>query len=165
LTLVLSPEQRSVTWGSCWIRFWKDLAIFGRVLTRQELLDSESEGIDKITDPAERDQALSEAAYTIASLNQAEEDGYVYGWCHSTIEAGEPGSTHRANLWPISDALFEHAAQNGWDPDRFRPIFRLEVAQAYEDYRTWSHRVAVAVRDAQRGIREAREDTSEGETP
>lgn len=164
---VLSPEQRSVTWGSCWIRFWEDLAIFGRVSTIEAVIAEESGDVPELTgDPerdAERQEAIDEAAQIVSLVVQSEQDGYVYGWCHSKIESGEIGSTHRGNLWPIDEALFAHAKQHDWDPDKFRPIFRLEVVNAYKHYQEWARSLSEELLDAGDAVRKAAEDHSGGD--
>lgn len=148
---LLSDEQKSIKWGSCWVRFWNGVTIFSRVMTVEELLAEEARGIGDIEDPAEHQAAVDEVAYTVATIGEAYENGYRYGWCHSTIEPGEPGSTHLANVWPISDACFAHAAENEWDLAKMRPIFQLEVENAYQGYASWARGVAVEARKARRG--------------
>lgn len=145
LTEVLTEEQQGVTWGSCWARFWKDLVVFGRVETQEELRASEMHGIADISDPDEREMALAEVEAILRVTIRNEADGFLYGWCHSAIEPGELGTTHRASMWPISEALYRHAEEHGWDPDTFRPIYRLELAQAYARYRLWATDVASTV--------------------
>lgn len=98
----LHDKQRSLTWGSHWVRFIHQMqpamfAIFGRVWTREEVAASE--------DPEVVEQ-------TAANLGR----GYMFGTAYSTIEPdGELGDTHRYNAWPISEALFEAAREARWD--------------------------------------------------
>jgi hypothetical protein len=104
----LAQEQKDLTWGSYFVNFQPqiDLVIFGRVFTEDEVAEDETK--------AGSDEA--ELAYTLTSLRENHEHGYLYGRCYSTIEpSGELGDTHRASAWPISKELFDAAQAVGWD--------------------------------------------------
>lgn len=124
------PKQRAVTWGDCWIRFLVqyDIIIFGKALDA----DYYQQMIDKAVD--EEDKA--EWEFERKQVTDAWERGYVYGWAWSIIEpAGEPGSTHMVNLWPIPEALFEKAKAVGWIAHDLDDDTKEEINGIYQEYR------------------------------
>jgi hypothetical protein len=143
--LVLAPEQQAVTYGSHWCRFF-DIAnrvvIFGKVLTQEEQRETET----ALADDSEADEAETEEI--LDTLAQSHERGYMYGRCYSTIEPdGEWGSTHRANLWPIPQHVYEAARDVRWDIDQLPPEQRTALEAAYQVYRT--HLSGLGVRPVQ----------------
>lgn len=65
-----------------------------------------------------------EADSTDAMLRAAGERGYLFGQCFSVVEAdGEWGSTHKAEVWPITQAQFEEAREFQWNPQAIADAF------------------------------------------
>jgi hypothetical protein len=140
---VLTDEQKGVTWGSHWVRFYfpgpTDLmVIFGYCLTRDEARESEFRD-------ARNNQDRLEAEQTTAGIIANHERGYLFGWAYSIMEpAGEPGDTHRAHVWPIDAETFEAAKAVGWevfDPD-LDVRFKARIERAYQEYREFAVRTA-----------------------
>lgn len=94
------PEQRSLTWGSYFLRAMPELGyyIFGRVFTVEEI-------------------AADEEPIVVTGKQRSHERGYRYGIYHSVVEPdGEIGDTHMALLWPITEEDFNKAKEAGWQP-------------------------------------------------
>lgn len=92
------PAQRAITYGDYWCypNSMYDVVIFGRVWTEGEAY--EGEDLD-----------------TIRTLKNSHERGYRFGIAYSVIEPdGEIGSTHIANMIPISKELFDEAKRLEW---------------------------------------------------
>lgn len=134
----LHPKQAAITWGDRWVRFYdlaERLIIFGYVDTEAEVEESESRGIDQITDPSERLMARSEVAQAMTVIRESHERGLMWGWAYSK-HFHDLGSTHRFDMWPISEALFEAAKEVQWDVDALTdPVHRNELEQAWQEYR------------------------------
>lgn len=131
----LSAEQRTVTFGSYWARFYDvraRIVIFGYVDSLAAMEESERRlGADD-----------AEATYIRAETERRHHDGFMYGMCYSTIDpTGEWGFTHRSELWPISEELFEKYRAVGWDVDHPDLPWetKVELAVAYTDYATHVH--------------------------
>jgi len=140
----LHPAQQAITWGDYWVRFYdvaNRLIIFGYGYTYDEFVAAESEGMDAITDPEERMEREEELRYSIASVRDSHERGYMFGWAWSKGER-DLGSTHRFNMWPISKELFEAAKAVDWDVDRLPRGGELE--RAYQAYRRHVMNVAAS---------------------
>ena len=133
----LTDEQRGVTYGSYWARFYdirNRLVIFGHVDTLDEMESSER-------DLGARDD---EAEYIRADTARRHENGYMYGMCYSTVTPeGELGFTHRADIWPIDQAMFEQYREVAWqvDDDRLAWETKIALAQAYTEYATHTNAV------------------------
>lgn len=129
----LAPEQEAVVYGDYWVRFLPDrLVIFGYVMPRDEFLASER----ALADPADAAYAEMEMAGITDHHDQSYARGYRFGWCYSTVEpTGEPGSTHIANVWPISQDTYEQAKAVGWQIDLLPPDGKMELEAAYQGYR------------------------------
>lgn len=142
----LADKQRSLTYGSDFIRFYdiqNRIIIFGHVYTEDEMFALEGgNDIEKIPDPRERQLAVDEIAYILDRMRDANRNGYLYGWCSSIIEPGEPGNTHRSACWPITRDLYDAAKAVNWNVDRLDPEERAEVEAVYQAFR--SHYVTVA---------------------
>jgi hypothetical protein len=104
----LAPEQRSLSWGSTWVRFYAPyrLVIFGRVHEMEDVLSAERRlGAD-----------AGEIEWQRNRLIANHERGYLMGTAWSSIEPrGEDGDTHRANAWPCSPEMIEEARAVQWD--------------------------------------------------
>jgi hypothetical protein len=126
----LAPEQVAVTYGDCWVRFYDIAArtlIFGRITT----LDYWDEKI--ATAKGEDRQEWMDEKVSVA---ESHERGYMYGKAYSVIEPdGEWGSTHRANLWPIPEWLFEQARAAGWRMDDLDEQGKDGLSQVWLAYR------------------------------
>jgi hypothetical protein len=132
---ILTDEQKSLTWGSDWVRFWDAgagdlLVIFGHCHTLAEF-----EPIEK----AAGCTAKEWDEYTVPRLIDALDNGYMYGMAYSIIEpTGEPGDTHRAHCWPISRELFDAAQQAEWDINNLSLEHKIELNVAYGNYRAFA---------------------------
>lgn len=128
----LAEAQRQVTWGSHWVRFYDipgRILIFGKVDTLAEVRRGEESTVQPGEDPAE---VKAEIEYSLRSLAERHENGYLYGQAYSIITPdGEYGDTHRANLWPIPAATFEAARSAGWQMDALDINARHAIAAAY----------------------------------
>jgi len=140
----LHPKQAAITWGDYWVRFY-DVAdrmiIFGRVETEAEVEKSESEGIDEMTDIHERAVARDEVMETMRTIRDSHERGLMWGWAYSKYDH-DLGSTHRFDMWPITEGLYNAAREAQWDVDAIiDPVHRAELEQAWQEYR--QHALAV----------------------
>lgn len=126
----LAVEQKALTYGDHWVRFYDvgaRILDFGRVATEAEISTLEMEAG---TDP-------DEIATELARVQARQDAGYLYGKAHSILNVeGEWGSTHRANVWPIEERLFTAAQTVDWKIDQLSPDGRLMLEIAYACYRT-----------------------------
>jgi hypothetical protein len=124
----LAAAQKAVTYGDYWVRFYKEFTIFGRVMPLDEYMASEV----SLGAPPE------EAEYTAAHVQRAHDEGMMWGMAYSVLEPeGELGNTHRANLWPIEERVFNAARDAEWDPERFPEwvlILLQEAARAWRSH-------------------------------
>lgn len=146
----LHDKQRAVTYGSCWVRFYdipNRVLVFGKVMTPEVFAAEESVAAansDHPMSPAELDHAL-------LRLRERAERGYLYGRCYSVIEpGGEFGDTHQANLWPISEDLYNAAQDAGWRMDDLVIDAKLELSLAFAQWREHQRHLA-ATRTANGG--------------
>jgi hypothetical protein len=94
----LHPAQRAITWGDYWARPVPEYGMveFGRVYTQAEAF-------------------LGEDKESVAATVDSHERGYRYGMAYSKLgPEGELGSTHVANMVPITKEMFEHARKLAW---------------------------------------------------
>jgi len=110
----LTPEQLSITFGGYAIRFVPHgdltLAIFGHVFTNEEMVSKE----------VESGASSDELIVILSKFHQLYADGYRYGeWFSVICPEGEVGDAHVTTLWPITEADFEHAKNNRWDPPKY----------------------------------------------
>jgi hypothetical protein len=64
------------------------------------------------------DEERSEFNHSRKMMRDSRSRGYIFGRGYSVIEPdGELGSTHVANMWPISKAAFDEAREQKWQPD------------------------------------------------
>lgn len=147
----LAPDQQQVTWGDCWARFdHLDKTgigiIFGRVMTRAEWLQSEiDEGADE-----------DEANYSLGKIENSHRRGYMHGLAYSRIEPeGEYGDTHRANLWPIEQRLFDAAREAGWRHENLAVGDQINLSIAFEQWRQHELELIAAARQKLAEEREA----------
>lgn len=124
----LTPEQRSLTWGSYWVRFHAgELMIFGYVQTPDEVEAAER---GCYGDTLAEEEA-AELRWAMKSVHERHGRGYLFGRCYSVVEPdGELGDTHRASAWPITAETFEAARVAGWDVARMAPDARRAVHEA-----------------------------------
>jgi hypothetical protein len=127
----LAPEQKAVTYGDYWCRFYQlrdRIVIFGQV-TPLSYWD------EKITNAADNEEQ-QEWQWEKEQIEGSHERGYVFGWAWSVLEPeGEPGSTHQANLWPITPALFEAARDAEWKIDDLTGVHRESMETVYQVWR------------------------------
>lgn len=138
---LLHPNQRAVTWGSYWVRFYdvpNHVHVFSKVLTVDEF-----RALEIASGSSEEELLMSTAQLAIMH-----EDGYMYGWCYSIVSPkGEIGSTHRYNLWPIPERIYNDAKENGWDVRKMNGLAQFNLAAIYADYRAWERRLEGGVTD------------------
>lgn len=114
----LHERQRAMT-PPCWfvrvIDFGNDrVVVFGEVPAFEEM------------DRVERELGAGdeEARETDKMLRGAFERGYLFGQCFSVVEPeGEWGSTHKVDVWPITQAQFEEAREFNWNPQAIADAF------------------------------------------
>lgn len=105
----LAEEQKTITWGSHWVRF---LDLDGSLLLICGYVDTLEEYLQKERDAGADEE---EVEYAKATLPENHARGYMSGTAYSVIEPeGELGDTHRYNAWPISKELFEKVREAGW---------------------------------------------------
>lgn len=114
----LAPEQRACTWGTYWVRFiptgQEMLVVFGRVQQLEETVEQEMVLENEMPGPDE--------AEVRATMQASHDQGYMFGRAYSVVEPrGELGSTHRANMWPITEDLYHAAQAANWDPLSLQP--------------------------------------------
>jgi len=77
------------------------------------------------------DEGEAEFHHSCAMLRSSRRRGYIFGRAFSVIEPrGELGSTHVANMWPISKAAFEEAKNQNWQPDLHDPTKSPHLREA-----------------------------------
>lgn len=97
---MLLDEQRGIGYGDYWCRPVPEqgVFVFGRVMPEEEAYDGEDAG-------------------SIAMLRDSYSRGYRFGTAYSILgPEGELGSTHIANMWPITEEDFNDAAAQRWRP-------------------------------------------------
>lgn len=97
---MLLDEQRGISYGDYWCRPVPEqgIFVFGRVMTEEEAYDGEDKE-------------------SIAMLRDSYSRGYRFGTAYSILGPdGELGSTHVANMWPITEEDFNNMAANRWMP-------------------------------------------------
>jgi len=102
------PEQDAITWGDYVVRLVntgdKELAIFGHILTEEEILHREG-----LTEPDD------EFLFTMERIREAHHAGHRYGeWFSKILPEGETGSAHVVSLWQIEEADFVYALDHDW---------------------------------------------------
>lgn len=121
----LATQQAMVTYGSHWVRFYdikERVVIFSKVMTEAEYAVDEA---DAGADP-------DEIAFGLQHIKDRQANGSVYGMAYSVlVPTGEPGNTHRSELWPIEERLFNAARSVGWDIDRLPEAEQLMLEEAY----------------------------------
>lgn len=126
----LAVEQRAITYGDYWVRFYDigaRIVDFGHVMTEAEYVEQETE---EGTDP-------DEIALNLQRLQARHDAGYLYGRAHSILNVtGEWGTTHRSNVWPIEERLYAAAQTVDWKIDQLSPDGKLLLEIAYACYRT-----------------------------
>jgi len=111
----LSEPQQSISWGSYAIRLVidddkVDTVVFGRVFTITEFTALELGA----------GAAQDEVFLTIAHLQELYARGYRYGrWFSEPFPDGEYGDAHVTDLWPITEADYQHALNNRWVPPAY----------------------------------------------
>lgn len=128
----LAPEQRALTWGSTWVRFYAPyrIVIFGRVHEMDEVL------------AAERDLGAppGEVEWMRNRMIANHERGYLMGTAWSTIEPrGEDGDTHRANAWPCTAQLINEGREVGWVQS---DLPERGIAELAAIFKAWSQHLA-----------------------
>lgn len=135
----LAPEQAALTWGSHFASFIpRDrLVIFGYCMTLDEATADEADAMRRTgDDPDSQEEAAQELEYTRGMLAGAHLRGYLFGRAWSVVEpAGELGSTHRGNAWPISADLFHAAEAAGWEVARMTADAVQELDAVYQAMR------------------------------
>lgn len=126
----LAPEQLQITPGDYWARFdHMDTHVgieFGHVYTEQEFKDSEIEAGATVEE--------ADGGWRQAQARAA--DGFLYGRAWSRVARdGEYGSTHRANLWPIEEALFHAVQAVGWRHEDLPLHERINLSISFEQWR------------------------------
>lgn len=127
----LAPEQRQITYGHCWVNFGAmeqiGVPVFGRVFTEEEVFASE---MGHAEGQAETAQSVLE------STRENHERGYMYGDAYSRYyPRAESGDTHRADMWPITDALFHAVEAVGWDQNALELADKIDLSIAFEQWR------------------------------
>lgn len=141
-----AEPQKTLTWGSKWIRFMPDhglggtpdttLVVFGDVTTREQMVEDElREG-----SPEE------EIEYLIAHRDRQMINGFLASMCYSVVLiGGEMGTVHQAWVWPISDATFEAAKVVEWDANQLPEEAAAEVLTAFQGF--VAHQAHLALSD------------------
>jgi hypothetical protein len=118
-------EQRSITWGCCFLRLYPDdyagetLAIFGIIPD----YDAHQAELRRLC------ANDNEYAYEITTHEDLYERGYRVGQCYSVVcPDGEYGSTHISTMQKITPELFELARRCDWVLDRWLDVLLEEVA-------------------------------------
>lgn len=149
----LAAAQRMVTYGDYWFRPMQTgpgsppLMIFGYVETLPEVTELEGQYYD-----LSNDEDRLELEATLAGIRDRHERGYMFGRCYSVVEPeGEWGDTHRANLWPITQAVFESARAKGWDLNEMPQSDKYIVVGAYSTWREHARQTAARNRKARQG--------------
>jgi hypothetical protein len=108
----LPPQQEQITFGSHVLRLVpigdeNVLVIFGRVYTIEET--------ELLEIQAGADVLGGELRTIMEKFTSLHEDGYRYGrWYSEVCPEGEVGDAHVTTLWPITEADYQHALNNGW---------------------------------------------------
>lgn len=134
----LAADQRMITWGDRWVRFWQmsptmpPIVIFGRVMTREEI----EAGERACMGDTPQHEVDGEIAQTLRHIEHQHGRGYMFGKAYSVMESeGELGDTHRADMWPISERVYEAARKVQWN---HRNLPRAEAHALVEAYQAWA---------------------------
>jgi len=128
-TEMLAPQQRGLTYGSCWVRFigtGRQME-FGRVIRHEEveLLMRET----AVGNMVEKREAAEEIALGI-------QYGYLYGWTFTPRKpSGELSITHALHVWPLDCQVVEAAAQHRWRYDLFSLDSKIAIQKAQTELR------------------------------
>lgn len=125
----IDDTQRAITYGQHWVRFYDipgRILIFGRVMPLAEIEANETR---LGAEPAEVHAVLE-------STKDMHERGYVWGYAYSVIEvAGELGNTHRSEIVPCPEEVFNEAKAVGWNVDHLQPEWKARVEELYQQWR------------------------------
>lgn len=109
----LLEPQLGIGWGCYAIRMHpvsedEMLAIFGYIFTEEEVSRQEIEAGAGIAD--------GELGYIMERLRESHDRGYRFGtWASVVLPQGEYGDAHLMTLWPITEADYLSAQNNGWE--------------------------------------------------
>lgn len=127
----LADAQKAVTYEDYWCRFYdieSRTVIFGYVMPL-------SYWDDKVAN-AEPGEDRDEWEFERDAIQDSHGRGYMYGRAYSILEPeGEYGSTHQANLWPISKALYEQAEAAEWRMDDLPEAGKAALQSVYSAWR------------------------------
>ncbi len=129
----LSDAQRQVTYHSYAINLVPDhdgslaLVVFGRVASREEF--------EILELGAGANPMNGEIEMIMRRYDELYAKGYRYGrWFSEPYPDGEFGDTHITQLWPITEADYQHALNNRWAcPAYLLTRVRDEMREAGKD--------------------------------
>lgn len=109
----LHPGQQAIDYNDHWVRFTLGHPIeYGHVAEIADLADTEDSA-------------------SLVHIMERHVNGFLYGLAYSTYAPhGEWGETHRADVWPISEELFDHAQTHGWTTQDMEEWAVIEVRVA-----------------------------------
>jgi hypothetical protein len=96
----------------------EELAIFGEAwsLRRARKEELESYHVQSVDELGEEDRHAFHSSCKM--MADSRRRGYIFGRAYSEIEPrGELGSTHVADMWPLTEAAFNEAREQDWRPD------------------------------------------------
>ena len=103
-----TDEQNAITYGDYWVRLWKDLFIFGYIMTEDELYSGS----------AYDNASEEEIAYEKEQAKRTYADGFRFGQAYSiVVPDGELGDTHVSTMQRITKNQFEAAKLCDWEFD------------------------------------------------
>lgn len=124
----LASAQRLITYGDHWVRFWdmrSRLVVFSKVLTLDEIRHDE----------AALGAPPNEVEYMVRETQRRHADGFLYGLARSRwYPAGEWGDTHRANVWPVEQSVYEEAVEVGFDIDALGVHGKFAMVEAWAGF-------------------------------
>lgn len=139
----LHESQRNLGPGSYWVQFvdldmHPPLVIFGHCWGRSDYhLDAAKHGTRFTEDEFEEIE------------RGCTESGLMMGFAFSHVEPdGGLGYTHKANVWPIEDRLYDAAYGAGGNVNQLNPEGRALLEIAYSQFRTHY----LALRSAEKGL-------------
>ena len=109
----LTEPQKGIGYGQYVLRMTpvgeeEPLAIFGYIYTKAEFRELELAAGANPND--------GELDFIMERLQSAYDRGYRYGnWFSVACPEGEPGDSPLTTLWPITEADYQHALNNGWE--------------------------------------------------
>jgi hypothetical protein len=125
----LHPLQRGITFGDCWVRFVNIAerhVEFGRVALPEETLRLEIDA----------GATYADARAVVQRDQQAIKNGYLYGVAYSRYNReGEWGHTHKANVWPIEEWVFNDASEANWQVDLLPMSSKINLNIAFLGWR------------------------------